>query len=189
MSRSIETHPHGLFFDYDFPRASDIEIRDIACSLSKIVRFAGHVEWFWSVAAHSLLVARIVKDQGAPNRLQLAALLHDAHEAYIGDVPTPLKRKMGAMYEDLKDTVDDAIALRFGLDASLFEDGLVKAADAIALRSEAAALKRSGGYDERWSRAWAPGLEKPVPKYMPDDVSYPLQTEQRFLAAFRLLAE
>jgi len=71
------------------PERYTFDIQEIAESLSRICRFNGHMGWE-SVATHSIRVARAVSHM--PPRVQLAALLHDAHEAYIGDVAGPLLR-------------------------------------------------------------------------------------------------
>ena len=116
---------------------ADVHIEDVAHALSLICRFGGHTEVHYSVAQHSLLVARILEDQGAPVEAQLAGLLHDAHEAYIGDIPTPIKSVLGATWHDLE--ADVATAVRRALDVtSAFHDweDLIKYADRVALATE-----------------------------------------------------
>lgn len=116
---------------------ADVHVEDVAHALSLICRFGGHTEVHYSVAQHSLLVARILEDQGAPVEAQLAGLLHDAHEAYIGDIPTPIKSALGAAWHDLE--ADVAAAVRRALDVALaFHDweDLIKYADRVALATE-----------------------------------------------------
>lgn len=79
----------GMRFHYDKP--GPFYIADIARSLSLTARFRGHTRFFYSVAQHSLMVERMVNFGTQASYLRKAALLHDAHEAYVGDVPTPLK--------------------------------------------------------------------------------------------------
>lgn len=75
--------------------SADVCITDIVHALSLICRFGGHTSEHYSVAQHSLLVARILAALGASPEVQLAGLMHDAHEAYIGDIPTPIKIALG----------------------------------------------------------------------------------------------
>jgi hypothetical protein len=117
------------------PTAADIDPVDIVEALSRICRFNGHVVVeHYSVAAHSLLVA----DQ-LPDHLKLAGLLHDAHEAYVGDMTSPMKAALGVVgdaYRELAAAFDRAIADRFGLDVALFKDPAVQTADLRALATE-----------------------------------------------------
>lgn len=69
-----------------------LTIVDVAAGLSRIARFGGHCQPWYSVAEHSLLVSELMRPHGRVG--MLLGLLHDAAEAYIGDVPTPLKRHL-----------------------------------------------------------------------------------------------
>lgn len=73
------------------PRPQDVCLEDIAHALSMKCRWTGHVRTFYSVAEHSVRVARLLNDQGFDARVQLAGLLHDATEAYLPDVASPIK--------------------------------------------------------------------------------------------------
>lgn len=87
----------------------DIDSTDIAHALSHICRYGGHVDRFYSVAEHCFLMSQAVRPE---NRLW--ALLHDATEAYIGDMVRPLKLHM-PNYVDVEDRLMAVIAQRFGL--------------------------------------------------------------------------
>lgn len=150
MRHTIETYS-GKYFDYDDPRPEHISAYDIARALSNICRFGGHTDRFWSVASHAVLVSWVVEEEmKAGPELAYAALHHDSHEAYIGDVVTPLKQMLGDVYRDLRCRVDAAIGTALGVDPSLFEHPIVKQADELALRLEAAKLKRSRGVGAHW---------------------------------------
>lgn len=155
----IETASGG-FLNYDDPDPYDITIEDIARGLTFQPRFMGQTRFFYSVAQHSLLVSKIVADLGGHVGQVEAGLLHDAHEAYIGDCPTPLKRLYGRSYEDVREALDEAIIAALDLQPGVFVDPYVKRADGIALRAEAEALKTTGGRDSRWDRAWLPDIER-----------------------------
>lgn len=66
---------------------------DIAVHLSKIVRFTGATRGWWTVLDHSLLMQELATLDHHPPAVQLALLLHDAHEAVFEDTPTPFKTK------------------------------------------------------------------------------------------------
>ena len=82
----------------DRPEELDVDIMDIAHALSNVCRYNGHLNTFYSVAQHSCLVARYVMDftqsDVLPKVLALSALLHDASEAYLPDMPSPIKEKL-----------------------------------------------------------------------------------------------
>lgn len=88
----------------------DIRIADIAQALSRICRFAGHVSGFLSVAEHSVEVSRL-----CPPELRMDGLLHDASEAYLGDIPSPIKRLPEMTgWRAGEERAHKAIAKRFG---------------------------------------------------------------------------
>jgi 5'-deoxynucleotidase YfbR-like HD superfamily hydrolase len=106
----------------------DIFIKDIAHALSLQCRFSGHIQTFYSVAEHSLRVAELV-----PDKFKLAALLHDASEAYIVDIPAPIKPNLPS-YKTLEDCVMHEIAKKYKFNYPL--DYPVKKADIQALEEE-----------------------------------------------------
>lgn len=95
-----------------YPLAPDpklIDLDDIAHALSMQCRFAGHVKWHFSVAQHSVLVAKHVHPDSAA-----WGLLHDATEAYLVDLPRPVKSVMPD-YKEAEARLQLAVAERFGL--------------------------------------------------------------------------
>ena len=118
----------GHDFDLLAPESSRIEIADIAHALSNICRFTGHTHQFYSVAEHSWWCSLMVAPADA-----LAALLHDAAEAYVGDVSSPLKALLPE-YRRIEHRIHAAICARFGL--SVDASPAVKRADQWMLRSE-----------------------------------------------------
>lgn len=116
------------------PRADEVRIEDIAHSLSLLCRFGGHCSRFYSVAEHSVFVAQMVSPEAA-----LWGLLHDATEAYVFDMPRPLKRMLPG-YAMIERRVHLAIAEHFGLPPEIPAE--VKAADEAMLLAEAQQLMR-----------------------------------------------
>lgn len=111
----------------------DIDPVDIAHALSLICRYGGHVNRFYSVAEHCVLLS-----QHVPAGYALWALLHDATEAYVGDMVRPLKQHMPA-YCDVEDRLMTVIARRFGLYGAAIPD-VVRDADSRILLDERAVL-------------------------------------------------
>jgi hypothetical protein len=97
-----------LYFDFEDPTNHPFDIEEIAHALSHICRFTGHVKHFYSVAQHSVNCSWM-----APKSLELTTLMHDASEAYLGDVSTHLKRMLPE-YMKIEEQVEEALALKFG---------------------------------------------------------------------------
>ncbi len=116
------------------PERSRVDILDIAHALAHTCRFAGHTREFYSVAQHSVLVAEIVKQLGGSPVEEFAGLLHDAAEAYLLDLPTPVKREL-PQYAIAEKLVRATIGSAFDLPAE--DPPVVKTADGIALATEA----------------------------------------------------
>ena len=90
MANYITTYS-GTHFTPTEPNAASLHITDIAHALSLICRGNGHVKTFFSVGQHCIHCALEAQARGYSNRVILACLLHDAGEAYMSDVPRPLK--------------------------------------------------------------------------------------------------
>lgn len=127
----MQTFTGTMFYPLD-PRPEDICVDDIAHSLSMQCRYNGHGTMFYSVAEHCILMAGAVSPENA-----LHALLHDATEAYVGDMVRPLKLHMPE-FRAVEDRVGRAIADRFGMDPLAPEE--VKLADSRILLDERTAL-------------------------------------------------
>ncbi len=114
----------GRQVDVFDPDPADIVIGDIAHALSHQCRWGGHTKEFYSVAHHSLLVALKV-----PDELKLAALLHDASEAYLVDLPRPIKANLPG-YVAAENHLMHVIAKKFGFEWPMHPD-IAKADDDI----------------------------------------------------------
>ena len=130
------------FFYYD-PESYPYDVGEIGHVLANLCRFGGHLDVAYSVAQHSVLVARTVEFLRGPNdrALLCAALLHDASEAFLLDIPRPLKRTaVMAPYRALEDRVQRAILHTFGLEA-YHDHPAIKEADAMMLAAEKQVLR------------------------------------------------
>jgi|JRYH01.1.fsa_nt_gb hypothetical protein len=109
----LQTYSGRQFWPMD-PRPEEVFIEDIAHALAMQCRFAGHCLRFYSVAEHSVLLTRYFKWRGASVTTQLWALLHDASEAYLVDVPRPVKPYLEG-YRQAEAAVMAAICAKFDL--------------------------------------------------------------------------
>lgn len=108
MSSFVQTQTGVPFFPAA-PLASDIHIEDIAHSLSMQCRYNGHTDRFYSVAEHCFILSHTVSPENAQ-----WALLHDAGEAYIGDMVYPLKQVIPE-FTHIEATIMEAVCVKFGL--------------------------------------------------------------------------
>jgi len=97
----------GAVIDYRNPQNSVFTLEDIAAGLSNECRFAGQLDKFYSVAQHSILVLAL-----APRELAIHALMHDASEAFMKDIPKPLKNMLPD-YEKIEEDLSSAIMDHF----------------------------------------------------------------------------
>jgi uncharacterized protein len=97
------------------PDPSQLDAGDIARALANQCRFGGHSRAFYSVAQHSVIVSQLVEQRGGDVEDSFAALMHDATEAYLGDMPHPLKHRspLGAAFKQAEDHLERAIRARF----------------------------------------------------------------------------
>jgi 5'-deoxynucleotidase YfbR-like HD superfamily hydrolase len=112
------------------PKEQEIDIKDIANALSKICRFGGHTHQFYSVAQHCVLVSYFGNDY------PLEKLMHDASEAYLGDVIKPLKNLLAASYANIETVFETVIAQKFQLNNTDEIRQVVKIADGHLLELE-----------------------------------------------------
>lgn len=104
----------GKRFSILDPDPASVEISDIACSLARQARFNGHTRFFYSVGQHSVLGAEV-----APTpEIALQMLFHDATEAYIGDLVSPIKALLPD-FEAIEDGIQKAICQRLGIEYPL----------------------------------------------------------------------
>lgn len=161
----------GLYFDFLDPRPEQIAIEDIAHALAHTCRFGGHSQRFYSVAQHCVLVSRIVPPEHA-----FAGLMHDAAEAYVGDIPSPLKQLLPD-FKAVEARVEAAVATRFGLSLPWSDE--VKRADLVALSTEQRDVRKNA---DPWGLDAYPPLATRISPCSPE------MARETFLAAFRELA-
>lgn len=160
----IETRS-GLRFCPLEPNVADINIDDIAHALSHQCRFSGHTRVHYSVAEHSVRVSELLEKRGYPRIVQLWGLLHDASEAYLVDLPQPLKADavLGPAYRAAEERLMVAVCHRFGL--PLTEPPAVREADLVLLATEARDLMPFK--PEHWSKLTHSPLETTIVPWNP----------------------
>lgn len=145
----IQTFTGRAFWPLD-PNPADVDIVDIAHALSMKCRYSGHCNRFYSVAEHSVYVSRLVPPEHARE-----ALLHDGAEAYLPDVPRPVKRFLDG-FKVIEEKIDRAIAGALGLSYPWHES--IHVADATILADEKLALM--GAEPRPWQLPFPPSGTK-----------------------------
>lgn len=150
----------GYCVDLHAPDLRGLRLVEIASALARLPRFLGHTLGTdaYTVAQHSCQVVDFLADQ--PLAIQRAGLLHDAHEALIGDIPTPVKHLLGRdRVREAERPIIAALYERFGLAAGLIDHPMVKQVDLLLLSTERRDLLGRS--------AWAWSADLPPPAQMP----------------------
>lgn len=137
----------GHYFDLLYPESAGVDIYSIAAALSKICRFGGHCPSFYSVAEHSVRAFELACEDGALHQCKVAVLLHDATEAYVGDMVKPLKEIM-PQFQDAEARVEAAVSERFHVNFREWHDE-IKEYDMAMLKAERDTMWP--GAAEKWS--------------------------------------
>jgi uncharacterized protein len=150
------------------PDPDQLDAGDIARALANLCRFGGHCRAFYSVAQHSVIVSRLVEQRGGDAEDAFAALMHDATEAYLGDMPHPLKHRspLGAAFKAAEADLERAIHERFRIKADVPE---IKRADRALLATERRAFSA-----ESWHWPELEGVEPlnlELTAWPPDDAA------------------
>jgi hypothetical protein len=167
MGDWMQTYTGRAFYPTD-PRVEDIDPRDIAHALGMLCRYGGHTQIFYSVAEHCVLMSRAVPPEHA-----LWALLHDATEAYMVDVPRPLKHNaIMSQYVAAEQRLMRVICFRFGLPDAMPDR--VAGADSRILLDERAVLLGPP------PKLWAPHLESLQPLGVRIEGWDPVSAEEQY---------
>jgi hypothetical protein len=135
------------------PDPEQIDIGDIARALANQCRFGGHCRSFYSVGQHCVIVSELLEGEGASPDEALAALMHDAAEAYLGDLPHPIKHRseLGRAFREAEEPLERAIGERFSIASS---PAAIKRLDRALLATERRAFS-----SERWRWPELEGVE------------------------------
>lgn len=161
----------GAWFDFCAPASSEFTIGDIAHGLANICRYSGQCSNFYSVAEHSILVSETAVG------FEFEALMHDAAEAFLGDITRPLKQILPE-YRRIESEVERAILDRFGVTGPLPPQ--VKQADLRVLASEQKQIMPTG--TDGWVRGHKVDPAPIVVRHLP-----PAEAKRVFLERFKVL--
>jgi hypothetical protein len=151
------------------PDPDQLDAGDIARALANLCRFGGHSRVFYSVAQHAVIVSELVERRGGDPEDAFAALMHDATEAYLGDMPPPIKHRslLGEAFRAAEDNLERAIRDRFGIKPDVPE---IKRVDRALLATE----RRSfSGESWRWPELdGVEPLDLALTAWSPDDAEH-----------------
>lgn len=164
----------GLYFDLRSPEHSEFRLIDIAHALAHTCRFAGHCSTFYSVAQHSVHVSELV-----PHEHKWSALLHDAAEAYIGDVSAPLKSLLPD-YRKIERNIEAHLFADLGVQIPM--PACVKRADLVMLATEQRDLMP--WHDDEW-----PIIKNIAPRAKPIEPWPPELARTEFIRRVLLLRD
>lgn len=168
----IETFTGAKFYPLG-ALESEIDVLDIAHSLSNQCRYGGHTSSFYSVAQHSCLVAELVN-----SKYKMDALLHDATEAYLLDLPKPVKMCMPdyeKFEEDLREVVCKTFNISYPIPKNVLDMDIV-----------AACIEHENFFSDKFKEFYQTYTSLPIPK-MKLDPKTPLQSEKLFLSMYYFL--
>lgn len=171
----METYSGQKFF-FENPEPGTIMIEDIGHALGQLCRYGGHSKRFYSVAEHCCILAWWVASQTGDSQLALDALMHDATEAYLVDVPRPIKHRLRG-YKEIELRLASLIAAKFGLSDPLPE--IVHQADSRVLRDERRQVMLHN--DHPW------GSDSLEPLNVDIEFWGPRQATSRFMSAYEYL--
>jgi hypothetical protein len=154
------------------PKEDDFDIENIAHTLSMLCRFGGHCKEFYSVAEHSVRCS-----WEAPDELKLEALLHDATEAYLVDMPRPIKQVL-SQYRDIEKKLDRVLRNKFSLLPEMPKE--IHYIDNAMLATEKRDLMNPS--ERLWAELPDPFKEKIIPWT-------PKEAEEKFLLEFNKLTK
>jgi len=161
----------GAWFDFCAPASSNFTIEDVAHGLANICRYSGQCSSFYSVAEHSILVSETAKG------FEFEALLHDAAEAFLGDITRPLKQMLPE-YKRIEADVERAILDRFGVSGPIPLQ--VKQADLRVLAAEQRQIMPEG--TDGWVRGQKVEPAPIIVRHFPPD-----EVKRLFLERFEAL--
>lgn len=128
----------GIYLDPINPKPEQIELLDIAVALSRVPRWVGHTHHFYSVAEHSILVSELASVKGIKDKnILLLSLFHDSAEAYVSDIPSPVKALLKPTISNIENNFLEAIYKKFNIQPPTDEQKkLIKELDLEALAIE-----------------------------------------------------